>query len=267
MGIFFLIVRLCGNHLILHPMRDGNWKMAEESQGFESCTFSTTDGLRLQGWFFRNHEANWTLMWCHGEAGNITHCFDQIKFFQRAGFSVFIFDYRGYGKSEGNPFRHGIHGLYGDTLAAYHYLVETKSVPSEKIVLFGRSLGGALAIQLAQRLRKDGISIRALVLESPWTSPKHLARATLGFSPPWPALPLKFSSDEGICDIVVPLLIIHGKKDEMIPFEEIESLYEKAPSQRKELYSVEGAGHGDAYLLEGLLYFDKIRDFVAQHGS
>ncbi|MBA7714808.1 hypothetical protein ES703_123840 [subsurface metagenome] len=144
---------------------------------FETVRFETTDGVKLSGWFIPSDSAKGVILFCHGNAGNLSHRLESIQIFHRLGLDVFIFDYRGYGESEGKPTENG---TYEDAKAAWKYLIETRQVIPSQIIVFGRSLGGAVASWLAQS-RAPG----ALILESTFTSLGDVA-ATL-----YPYLPVR----------------------------------------------------------------------------
>jgi len=217
------------------------------------CYFKTTDGLTLHGWFVPTDASDNMLVWLHGNAGNITHRLDNLKILQEYHFSIFIFDYRGYGKSEGKPSENG---LYIDAESAYDFLVQTKKFSPENIVLFGRSLGGSVAVELALRRKSAG-----LILESSFTSMAAIARQVAPFLPTTKILKMKFNTLNKIPKINVPVLIIHGEQDELIPFSHGQKLYEAA-NQPKFFYPVANAGHNDLYLIGGQTYFERVAHFV-----
>ena len=145
--------------------------------------FTTSDGLSLHGWFARKNLGNvgasetpqYTLLFCHGNAGNITHRLENLAYLVQLGLQVFIFDYRGYGKSEGRPSEDG---LYRDALAAYDYMVSRDDVKNQSLIIFGRSLGGAVAVELATQR-----PCHKLILESTFTSAQDMARELFGNLP------------------------------------------------------------------------------------
>ena len=173
---------------------------------YEDARIDTADGERLHGWFVPAESARGTLLFFHGNAGNISHRVDNILRLNRLGLSVFIFDYRGYGKSQGEPSESG---LYGDASAALAWLGK-RGIRQEQIIYFGRSLGAAVAVQLA--LTKQPA---ALILESPFTSvagmgKKHypLLFRVLGW-----LIEAKYDNEKKIANITAPLLLIHGTRD------------------------------------------------------
>src|SRR3989338_4683675 len=119
------------------PWIDRDWARASELP-LQEVWFDSADGIRLFGWYVESRETRAVLLWCHGNAGNIIHRLENLIELYRLGLSVFIFDYRRYGRSSGTPSEEG---LYRDALAAYTYLIETRRMAPERLVLFGRSLG------------------------------------------------------------------------------------------------------------------------------
>ena len=178
--------------------------------------------------------------------------------FLRKGFSVFLFDYRGFGKSSGSPSERG---LYRDGLAAWAYLVEKESVPPEKIVLHGHSIGAAVAIEVA--LQKK---VRGLVIESAFTSTKDMARTMGLFALISPVLPAHYHNLEKIRRVQTPMLIVHGEQHEIVPYAIEWKLFEAAPDP-KNFYPVKDAGHNDVFIVGGEKYFEAFADFARRRQS
>ena len=220
---------------------------------FEDVYLETPDHVRLHGWYFPGNASRPVILFCHGNAGNISHRLDNVRRLVDHDLSVFLFDYRGYGKSTGNPSEKGI---YTDGLAAYDYLLHKKRLPPEKIVLFGRSLGAAVATEIALRRRA-----RSLILESAFTSTRDMARTIPLFKLLSPFLPSHFNTLEKLSGITLPKLFIHGTRDEIVPFSLGRRLFERSPPP-KYFVSLEGAGHNDTYLVGGSRYFTTFFSFV-----
>jgi fermentation-respiration switch protein FrsA (DUF1100 family) len=216
-------------------------------------------GVRLHGWFFSfpqpfedsRTQPLATLLFCHGNAGNISHRLENAYYLLRTGFQVLLFDYRGYGHSSGEPSEAG---LYRDAEAMWSHLVEREDTVGVPRVIFGRSLGGAVAVELATCVQADG-----LIVESTFTSIRTLAR--LMFPMPLPDLPVKYDSLSKIGKLKMPLLAIHGERDELIPFDDGRVLFDAAP-EPKAWYPISGAGHNDTYLAGGQAYFQRLAAFV-----
>jgi fermentation-respiration switch protein FrsA (DUF1100 family) len=219
---------------------------------YEEVWFTAADGVKLHGWWVPQAGAP-TLLWVHGNAGNISHRLDNLKLlWERVNVQVFLFDYREYGRSEGRISREG---TYLDGAAAYRYVTERRGIPGEELVLFGRSLGTALAVDLAVQA-----SCRALIIESAFTNSSDMARLYAPFLFDWrPRVP--YDNLGKIGRIKAPVLIIHGEHDEVIPVEMGLRLYTAAPAP-KELYIIPGAHHNDTYLFGGQTYFDRFRAFI-----
>jgi fermentation-respiration switch protein FrsA (DUF1100 family) len=199
--------------------------------------------------------ARWGVLVCHGNAGNISHRLERARLMQqRLGASVLLFDYRGYGRSSGSPDEEG---TYRDARAAYRHLVDDKGIAAERLLLFGESLGAAVAVQLA--LEKPAA---ALVLESAFTSIPDMARAAYPFLPPVGALiRTRYETLAKVPRLRVPLLVLHGERDEIVPFDQGRRVFEAAP-EPKRFFAIPGAGHNDTYLSGGEPYWRAFEDFL-----
>lgn len=230
---------------------------------YEEVAVRTKDGLSISGWYIPAKNEKAVILFCHGNAGNISNRLDSIRIFNNLSLSVMIFDYRGYGKSEGRPSEAG---TYLDAEAAWDYLINVKKIPPDRIIVYGRSLGGAVAAEVVLRR-----SPAALIMESGFTSVPDLGQKIY----PW--LPVKliskfhYATVDKIGTIRCPKLIIHSRKDDIIPFEHGRALYEKA-SPPKEFLEIRGS-HNDGFLLSGRIYTGGIEGFLekyvykAAHGS
>lgn len=234
------------------PLMDRDWARAS-GLPLQEVWFDSRDGARLFGWYVESRETRTVLLWCHGNAGNIIHRLENLVELYRLGLSVFIFDYRGYGRSSGTPSEEG---LYDDALAAYAYLIETRHVAPERLVLFGRSLGAAVAADVVSRKPAAG-----LILESPFPSVGAVARAHyLGLPVDW-LLGAEFNLIERLRKITVPVLVVHGDRDEVVPIQ-LGRLVFEAAREPKSFYLVPGADHNDLYQVGGRPYFQRIKQFV-----
>ena len=221
---------------------------------FEDVFFTTSDGVRLNGWFMPYAGSRITLLWFHGNAGNISHRLENIKLLHnKVQINVFIFDYRGYGRSEG---RVSEEGTYRDGEAALKYLRNREEIDPRRIVFFGRSLGAAVAADLATREE-----CLALILETPFVSIREMAKAAFPFFPIGPLLRTRYDVAEKIKKAKAPILVLHGDKDEVVPFEQGKRVFETA-SQPKEFYAIRGAHHNDTYIVGGDAYFAALKDFI-----
>ena len=174
---------------------------------FESVSFETVDGVKLSGWFIPSESAKGVILFCHGNAGNISHRLESIQIFNRFGLDIFIFDYRGYGQSQGKPSEQG---TYKDAEAAWRYLIEERQVLPNEIIVFGRSLGAAVASWLAQSHTPG-----ALILESTFTSLADIAATLYPYLPVRLLLRFEYNTAEYLGRVDCPVLIVHSHDDEM----------------------------------------------------
>ncbi|GAB4349611.1 MAG: alpha/beta hydrolase [Gammaproteobacteria bacterium] len=234
------------------PTRAIGLTPAHYGMSYEPVRFTTSDGVALSGWWVPARESRAALLFAHGNAGNISHRLESIRLFHRLGLSVFIFDYRGYGESEGSPSETG---TYRDGEAAWRYLTETRGIPARRILLFGRSLGGAIAAHVA-----DVHPARALILESTFTSVPDFAAEQYPLFPVRLLARIRYDTRERLRRIRLPLLIVHSREDEIIPFRHGERLFADA-NEPKWLLPIRG-GHNDGFLVSGDLYRDGIGQFL-----
>ena len=242
------------------PVREVSDTPAELGLDFEDVVFKSADGLDLSGWYIPAKNPRLTLLFCHGNGGNIRGRLDSIKIFHNLGLNCFIFDYRGYGDSRGKP---GEEGTYTDAMAAYKYLTEKKKMPAEDIIIFGRSLGGSIAAQLASK-----VDARALIVESAFTSYVDIGKEY------YPYMPVKWFARFGyrtidyIKEVHCPVMLIYSGNDEIVPFKFGLKLYEAA-NEPKEFIEIFG-GHNDCFLVSGEIYtevWEKWLKFLIENRS
>lgn len=239
--------------LIYHPEKDLNSDPSMLGLAYEDVVFTAGDGVRLHGWYVPG-SGDVTLLWFHGNAGNISHRLSNLKeMHDELAVNIFIFDYRGYGQSRGTPSEQG---TYLDAKAALDSLKSREDASIHKIVYYGRSLGGALAVELATQEPPYG-----LVLESSFPSVPYMAREANPFLPLWRLLRTKYDSAAKVPRLQVPLLQIHGDSDGTVPLETGRALFEAANTP-KEFYVIPGADHNDTYLVGGTAYWEKLREFI-----
>ena len=222
---------------------------------YEAVQFETSDGIRLCGWFILNEKARAVVLFCHGNAGNISHRLESIQIFHKLGLSIFIFDYRGFGQSQGTPSEQG---TYLDAEAAWRFLVEKKQIDPAKILIFGRSLGGVVATYLAQHHIP-----KVLIIESTFTSARDVAAKIYPFLPVGLLLRFKYNAEEYIRQVNCPILIIHSRDDEIIPFNHGSKLFETANAP-KEFLKIRGS-HNDGFYVSGKLYEEGLDKFIFQN--
>lgn len=218
---------------------------------FEDIYITTEDGIKINGWFIWNPESRYTLLFCHGNAGNIGNRIDKINLLSGINLNIFIIDYRGFGKSEGRLHEKG---LYLDAEASYDYLLNSRNIKQEQIIIYGESLGSAVAIDLASKR-----SPKALIVEGSFSSGREMAKKI------YPILPgflfsNSFNSINKIKKIDCPKLFIHSKEDEVVPFKLAEKLYREAKLP-KEFIELEGQ-HNDAFLNDKEKYITSIASFI-----
>ena len=226
---------------------------AEFGLAYEEVWFG--EGERLHGWFVPGR-TDTTILWFHGNGSNLSHPgrVEYIKLLHdRLGVSFFIFDYRGYGRSAGRPSEPG---LYQDAQDALAYLRSREDVNPERIVYYGKSLGGAVASQLATQEAPF-----RLILESTFTSTPDMARVQFPFLPLRPFLYTRYSNRQHLAAIHAPVLIIHGDRDEQVPVQHADTLY-AAANEPKQLYIVRGANHDDVYHFGGERYLQTFAEFL-----
>ena len=247
-----LLVYFLQDRLLYFPFKDMQATPTAISLPFEEVNLTTSDSEKITAWWIPAQNERAVLLFCHGNAGNISHRLDSIDIFNRLGLSVLIFDYRGYGASTGSPSENG---TYLDGEAAWRYLVEVRKKQPEKIILFGESLGGAVAAEIASRHKAGG-----LILMSSFTSIPELAGSLYPFLPVKLLSKFRYSTIDKIGSITAPKLIIHSPDDEIIPFALGRVLYEKA-AQPKQFLQIKG-GHNEGFLESGELYVQGIKDFL-----
>jgi len=224
---------------------------------FEDIYFKTEDDILLNGWFIPADDARKTLLFFHGNGGNISHRLESMKIFHEMGLSVFIIDYRGYGQSQGTTSEQG---TYRDAEAAWQFLTETRGISDEDIIIFGRSMGGAVAIWLAGKHTPN-----LLILESAFTSVADMAKHYYPYLPTHLLVRIKYASIDRIEDIHCPILISHSQTDEIIPYKYGRALFEKARAP-KSFLELKG-GHNDGFIISGRSYIDGIENFINAYGE
>lgn len=249
------LLYLFQSRLIYFPMREIAATPKAVGLAYEDVRFTAEDGTVLDGWFIPASAPRATLLFFHGNAGNISHRLDSLMIFHRLGLSTFIFDYRGYGRSEGRPTEEG---TYQDAMAAWRYLTEKRGVSPEKIVLFGRSLGGSVAAWLAAR-RTPG----ALIVESTFTSAPDFASEMYPWLPARWLTRFRYDAIKHLSSVTSPVLVIHSRDDEIIPVGHGRRLYEAAREPRQFL-EIRGS-HNGGFLQSDKEYIDGLERFLTAH--
>ncbi len=223
---------------------------------YEDINIVTSDGERINAWYVPAPSSRGTVLFCHGNAGNISHRLDSVLILNSLGLDVLIFDYRGYGLSSGKPTEEGTRL---DALAAYGYLVSEKKIAPERIIIFGRSLGGAVAARVA--LEKPAA---ALIIESSFTSINDLGAEL------YPLIPIRLLSRFGyntrdyLSKVRIPVLVIHSPDDDVIPFSHGKKLYESAGKKGRFL-EISGP-HNRGFIISGEIYKEGLDNFMSSAG-
>ena len=230
----------------------GNWDTG--GLAVEDAWFQSGDGTRLHGWYFPNERAQAAVLFCHGNGGNLTHRTEAIRTLRRRGnVSVLIFDYRGYGRSEGKPNEAGV---LADARAARDWLADREKIPPSEVVMMGESLGGAVAVDLAAR---DGA--RALILESTFDSLPNVASFHYPWLPVRLAMRTRFDSAAKIADYHGPLLMAHGDIDTIVPIRYARRLFEAA-NEPKQFMLVSDHDHNEPMPPN---FYDAIRELLEKN--
>ena len=262
-GAFALYLYFMQLKFLYCPVREITYTPEGLGLDFENITFRTADNVKLTGWYIPAPNSELTILFCHGNGGNIMHRLDSINLFYHLGLSCFIFDYRGYGQSEGKLTEQG---TYTDALAAYEWLTKTKKILPENIILFGRSLGGTIATQLATKVK-----VKSLVIESSFTSYLDMGKKFYPYMPVKYFARFDYKTVDYIRNVKCPVIIIHSRDDEIIPFEFGREIYETA-TEPKEFVEISG-NHNDGFLTSGenykkawLNWVERLRKYQIQDG-
>ncbi len=220
---------------------------------YENLTLNTVDNEKINAWFIpankSNTESTKTVLFFHGNAGNISHRLETIKIYNTLGLNFLIIDYRGFGLSTGKPSEQG---TYIDAETAWDYLVSTKSTDPQDIIIAGRSLGGGVAAELAKKVRPA-----MLILESTFTSMTEVSAKHYPFMPTNLIVKHEYETHLKLKDIHCPIVIAHSKKDEVIPFEHSQRNF-AAANKPKHFIELHG-GHGGGFLLTKQLYVEGLQ--------
>ena len=228
------------------------------SIGLEYEEVRLGDAPRLHGWFVPG-DPRWTLLWLHGNAGNVSHRLPWLRTLRATlGWGVLLIDYQGYGLSEGSPSEAG---TFRDARVAREYLLARPELDPRGLVYYGESLGGAVAAQLAAEAPPA-----CLVLQSSFTSLLDMARLHYPFLPANLLMRSRYDTLESLSQVRAPVFVAHGQRDEIVPVAQARRLYEAA-AEPKRLYLVEQASHNDFIDLAGPAYFQELASFCQAHAG
>lgn len=254
-GLLVVLMYFMQDYLVYFPTRVVPTTPADLDLEYDDVYLTTADQIRVHGWWIPADSAQATVIVCHGNGGNIGHRLETIRIFRQLALNVFIFDYRGYGQSEGKPTEEG---TYRDAAAAWQFVTGEKGVPVERLILFGRSLGGAVASRLAERHPPA-----ALILESTFTSLPDAGAAAYPFLPVRLLARHRYDTAERLPRIHCPVLVIHSPDDEIVPFHLGQKVYERA-NPPKEFFELNG-GHNEGFLVSITAYRAKLKAFIRLH--
>ncbi len=226
---------------------------ADWGLAYEDVFFDSRDSHGLHGWYIPHQGSKQTLLFFHGNAGNISHRGDSVEIFHRLGLNVFIFDYRGYGKSQGKPDEQG---LYKGARAAWRYLTDERGLKQQDIILFGRSLGGVIAAELASEVEPSG-----LILESAFSSAKDMAGVVFPVISRLIVLRYEFNTLAYIGRVICPMLILHSPDDEIIPFRLGEKVFQAA-NEPKSFFRMRGS-HNNGFIMSQPGYERALEVFIS----
>lgn len=256
LAIGYLLARvgaaLFQERLIYFPQRELEATPADVGLGFENIHLPTSDGETIHAWYIPRDVARGTVLWSHGNGGNMSFDLAVAEALHRMGCNVLLYDYRGYGESTGSP---GEQGTYRDAEAVWAYLTETRGESTSRIVIGGRSLGGAVAIELALRHRPA-----ALVVECTFTSLTDVARLHYPLLPVSWILVHRYESVGKVGRIGCPKLFFHGRDDALIPLSMGRSLFDAAAESKE--FIVTPGDHNEAGFLYSPEYRRKLDGFL-----
>jgi hypothetical protein len=232
---------------------------------YEEVWLETADGVKLSGWLIPLRQgqakavnsARGVVLFLHGNGGNISHRLGSLELFHRLGLSILIIDYRGYGQSEGSP---GEQGTYLDAEAAWRYLVEEQQIPANQIIVFGESLGGGVAAWLAQTHAPRG-----LILVSAFTSVPDMGAQVYPFLPVRLLARVHYNTLARLPEIHCPVLIVHSRDDEVVPYSHGQQLF-AAANAPKEFLEIRG-GHNEGLMISAAQYEAGLADFIGKLGN
>ena len=264
-GVFAVVVAWCAwiePRMIYYPQPELTETPGSREWAFEEVWLTSSDGVRIHGWFIPSpappRASRVTVLFFHGNAGNIGHRLEKIAILRSLGADVLIVDYRGYGRSEGRPSEAG---LYRDARAAYDFLAQVRKVDPAAIVLYSESLGTAVATRLASQ-----VAVGKMVLEAPFTSIVDVGRSIYPFLPVGLMVRNRFDTLRDIPRVQAPILVLHSRDDEIFPLRHAQRLVAAATPHAR-LVVMRG-GHNDAFLVSAALYREALAEFIgAREGS
>ncbi len=248
------LLYLFQDKLVYRPHRELQANPSDRGLDFRQVYFDAEDGVTLAGWYMPLAGSRATVLFCHGNAGNISHLLEVVEGAHALNFGILLFDYRGYGQSEGQPSEQGTHL---DAAAAWDYLVEKEGIDSKRIVVVGRSLGGPMAAKLARDQNPA-----ALFLEATFTTLPDVAQARYPIFPVRQLSRYQYPTIDFLADMKCPVLVAHSRDDRLISIALGRRLYEAAP-EPKAFIALRG-GHVSAFRTQAEVYHAGVEAFVAR---
>ena len=253
-GVFWL-VRYLETTAVFFPGKTVSLNPSRMGLPYEDVYLTTSDGVRINAWFLKNPKANSTLIFAHGNAGNMGDRLIKVKFFYELGLNVLIFDYRGYGNSEGSPTEKGV---YLDAQAAYDYLKSRGDVDMARVIVYGASLGGIVATDLASMR-----PVSLLIVDSSITSAREAARLFYPYLPAF-LMRIQFDSLSKVKQLAMPKLFMHSPDDTVIPYAMGRRLFEAA-AQPKEFITTSG-GHNEVQIASDHPTIEALKAYLISQG-
>ena len=252
---FCLLLYLNQSRFVYVPETEIRQTPDDRGLGYDEVALKTEDGVKLSAWFVPAEHERGTVLFCHGNAGNMSDRLDITEIFHGLGLDVLLFDYRGFGLSEGTPSEAG---TYRDAEAAWRYLTEERKVRPESLFIAGESLGGGVASWLAVHHPP-----RALILESTFTSMKDLAADYYPWIPARILCRFRYDTVNRLCSIHCPVLVVHSAEDDVIPYHHGRELF-TAANEPKTFLEIRGT-HNDGFLTSGTTYTQGLDRFISRY--
>jgi pimeloyl-ACP methyl ester carboxylesterase len=252
-----IFIYLTQSRMVYMPSKQIVFTPDQMGLQYEPITLTTTDQIKLSAWYIPHSPNSKTILFSHGNGGNISYRQSYIAVLHQLGFNLLMYDYRGYGESAGSPDEEG---TYRDSEAAWQYLIETKQTAPQNIILYGESLGGGVASYLAEKLSQQQIKIGGLILGSSFTSVTDRAKELFPFLPIDLLAKYRYPTYDRLPQITAPLLVIHSPQDEIIPFHHGQKNYERA-NQPKKFLQISG-DHNTGFLDSLTTYTEGIKEFA-----
>lgn len=243
--------------LLFQPRRDLVATPVEVGLASKNVWLTNRLGTRIHGWWLPRKNARFTLLFSHGNGGNISHRLESLRIFHDMGLAVMIYDYSGYGQSKGEPSEEA---TQADARAAWDWLVQEQDIKPESILLFGRSLGGAVTARLASDLNNEGVSPAGLILESTFTSVPEMGARMYPWLPVRQLATYRYDSVQALSELRWPTLFAHSPDDDIVPYELGRELH-AGYSGPKAFMEMQG-DHNYGYLAMGKDYPDTLNQFL-----